>query len=151
MTILLYITLCIIDLFFLSLSISNIKDIINKPKENTNKTNLEIQKMELEKLKMNYDVKITEDIYSILDLFIADCMKDYLILNPKYSTMTYIDNNTETQICKEVGQMVIKNISNTILTKISLIYNIDEIETIISVRVYIFVMNYVIDYNDVKK
>lgn len=150
MTILLYITLCIINLFFLSLFISNIKDIFDRTRRDNNNLKIEMEKIELEKIKLNYNVKITEDMYNILDLFINDCMRDFLLLNPKYKTINYIDSATETEICKKLGQMVIKNISNTILTKVSLLYNIDEIEEIISTRVYIFVTNYVINFNDVK-
>lgn len=81
-----------------------------------------------------------------LDVLIADCIQEYCIMTGTAS-MTFISDVEETKMRSEVLNMVVAKISNELLLKLKTQYNENSIHEIIASRVFIIVMNFVVDIN----
>lgn len=91
----------------------------------------------------NIDLSIPE----ILNLVIQDSFNDYKIKTLLPLEEGYINATREDQIREELIQMVSNRISNAALDKLSLFYNIQNIAAIMADKIYITVMQYVIEHN----
>lgn len=91
----------------------------------------------------NIDLSIPE----ILNLVIQDSFDDYKIKTLLPLEEGYINATREDQIREELIQMVSNRISSAALDKLSLFYNIQNIAAIMADKIYITVMQYVIDHN----
>lgn len=91
----------------------------------------------------NIDMSIPE----ILNLIIQDSFDDYKVKTLLPLQEGYINSTREDQIRQALVEMVSGRISNAALDKLSLFYNIQNIAAIIADKIYITVMQYVIDHN----
>lgn len=108
-------------------------------------------KKRLEKLseyQINVTAKIDESIPNVLDMAIKECFTDYSITNLIPLNEGYINSERESQIRKELVELIARRLSSAALDKLSLYYNLDNIAEIIANKIYIIVMDYVIDHNN---
>ena len=91
----------------------------------------------------NIDISIPE----ILNLIIQDSFTDYKVKTLLPLQEGYINSTREDQIRQALVEMVSGRISNAALDKLSLFYNIKNIAAIIADKIYITVMQYVIEHN----
>lgn len=104
----------------------------------------------LEKLsyyQINTAAKIDQSIPELLELIINESFRDYQVMHLAHLNEGYINNEREAQIRKELVNLVTNRISNASLDKLSLFYNLENIANILADKIYIVVMNYVVQHN----
>lgn len=104
----------------------------------------------LREYEINISSVIDDTTFGLLDKLIIECFTEYIALNVEYKDITYIDANLETEIAKAVSYNVTERLSPTLITKISLVYNVNNITDLITKKVYLHVLNYSIEKNRVK-
>lgn len=113
-----------------------------------------INNMNKELLLKEYEINISSDvsdeIIEILEKIIQECFMEYTILNIEYKEVSYIDAELEKEIVKAVSYKVAERLSDALLSKIALVYNINNISKLISERTYLHVINYSIEKNGIK-
>ena len=114
----------------------------------SNKTH-QSQLLELSRYSINVQAIIDKNVPELLNDIIDDCFKDYeiMVLAPKNEL--YITDEREKEIRNDLVEIVVKRLSPMALDKISLFYNVHNIDEIIAEKVYITVMNYVVSHNAV--
>ena len=103
--------------------------------------------LNLSKYQINTSAQIDDAIPGFLALIIDECFNDYKIKELIGSEDEYINSERESEIRKGLTSLVTQRISNAALDKLSLFYNISEIAEILADKIYITVMNYVIEHN----
>ena len=109
-----------------------------------------IHKNKLEELSLyqiHVQATIDESIPEVLDLVIRESFSDYQLKSLYPLNEGYINSDREAEIRSELIALVSSRISNAALDKISLFYNITNIAGVIADKIYIAVMNYVIEHN----
>lgn len=102
---------------------------------------------ELTKYEINVNTNIGANIPQLLTIFIDECFNDYKIMILVPRNETYINTEREAEIRNEFSLIVSSRLSGALLDKISLFYNIDNIGKILADKIYITVMNYVVEFN----
>lgn len=97
--------------------------------------------------QINTSAKIDESIPEILSLIINECFEDYQVKTLLPLDEGHINSTREAIIRKELVEMVSNRISSAAFDKLSLYYNINNIANIMADKIYITVMNYVINHN----
>lgn len=105
----------------------------------------------LKEYEININATINESIPALLDMIVEECFNEYIVLNVAYKNIDYINSEIEQEIMKGVGEMVSQRISSALLSKFSLYYNLKAISNIISGKIYLMVMDYVIETNEAKE
>ena len=105
------------------------------------------QLLELARYSTNVQAIIDSSIPQILDTIITDAFQDYQIMELFPRNEPYITDDREKEIRSGLIEKVANRLSPMSLDKISLFYNIHKIDEIIADKVYIIVMNYVIEHN----
>lgn len=105
------------------------------------------QLLELARYSTNVQAIIDSSIPQILDTIITDAFQDYQIMELFPRNEPYITDDREKEIRSGLIEKVANRLSPMALDKISLFYNIHKIDEIIADKVYIIVMNYVIEHN----
>lgn len=108
------------------------------------------KQLNLKEYEINVSTTIDDNTFGLLDKLISDCFLEYVVLNVEYKDIQYIDSELEKEITKAVSYMVIERLSPTLITKISLVYNVNNITDLVSKRVYLQVVNYSIEKNMAK-
>lgn len=104
------------------------------------------QEYKILKDKAYYEIDVDEGILTILENMISDNFKEYAILNLEYER-GYINNETENKITEEVTFMVMSRMSPVLYKKLSAYYNENLITDIITRRVYMVTLEYVLKNN----
>lgn len=102
---------------------------------------------ELMRYQVNVTSNIDKSIPEILDLIIQESFTDYRIKHLEPLNDGFINSEREIEIRKDLIEIVTVRISGAALDKLSLFYNINNIADILADKIYICVMNYVIDHN----
>lgn len=102
----------------------------------------------LREYEINMNCSVSMDIVEQLDQMIMNCFNEYMILNIEFRELDYINKEIEDIIVREVAHMVIDRMSPMYLNKISLIYNKASLSDMISKKVYLYTMNYVLNKNE---
>lgn len=110
---------------------------------NKHKNNME----NLTRYNINVAANIDRSIPGVLEYLIQDCFNDYKIKNLEYKIDEYITPEKEAKIRKDLAEIVTNRLSSATLDKLSLFYNIDSIASILADKIYIIVMDYVVDHN----
>ena len=107
--------------------------------------------LRMSEYSINSQAVIDDNIPRLLNDIIDECFQDYqlmvLIPNPE----THISEQREAQIRADLIAKVVERLSPMSLDKLSLRYNVSNIDRIIADKVYITVTNYVVQHNDVKE
>lgn len=114
----------------------------------TNKNKKEINR--LNEYKININADINETIPALLEMVVSECFKEYVVLNIEYKNIIYINADLEKEIAKDVGTMVSLRLSPAMLSKVSLYYDLKVISGIIADKVYLMVLAYVVEKNELK-
>lgn len=112
---------------------------------NTHKNQKAVQ--EIMKYQIHVNADINSSIPEILDLVITECFNDYRIKFLEPIEQGYITSEREIEIRSDLVRIVTGRISEATLDKLSLFYNINSIADILADKIYICVMNYVVDHN----
>ena len=88
-----------------------------------------------------------EKIIGHLDYIINETLDQYVIFNLQPKNIYYINSKIETDIVAFLSDKVPDRISSTLMQQLELIYNRDYIGEFIGSRIYMIVLNYVLDYN----
>lgn len=91
--------------------------------------------------------QIDETVPEVLDLIIRESFNDYQLKSLYPLNEGYINSERETEIRGELIALVSSRISNAALDKVSLFYNVTNIADVLADKIYIAVMNYVIEHN----
>lgn len=110
---------------------------------NMHKTKLE----ELTLYQIHVQSQIDETVPEVLDLIIKESFNDYQLKSLIPLNEGFINSDREAEIRGEVINLVSSRISNAALDKVSLFYNVTNIADILADKIYIAVMNYVINHN----
>lgn len=102
---------------------------------------------ELTEYNIHTSANIDMSIPEILNLIIQDSFTDYKVKTLLPLQEGYINSTREDQIRQALVKMVSERISNAALDKLSLFYNIQNIAAIMADKIYITVMQYVIEHN----
>lgn len=103
----------------------------------------------LERDRLDLNIKLDLEFPEILDKMITDTFDEYRLLNLEFDK-SYINKDREEQILQEVGNLVSERLSDTFMKQLGLYYNPEIIPTIISKKIYLIVMRYVIENNQIK-
>lgn len=95
----------------------------------------------------NTTATIDQSIPELLELVITESFRDYQVKYLAVLNEGFINSEREAEIRKELVNLVTNRISNATLDKLSLYYNIENIANILADKIYITVMNYVVQHN----
>ena len=104
----------------------------------------------LEKIALyqcNTAATIDSSIPQILELIIQESFTDYKVKYLVPMQEGFLNSDREEEIRKDLVELVVSRMSNAVLDKISLFYNLENMGAILADKIYIIVMNYVIDHN----
>ena len=111
----------------------------------THKHNKAIER--LTEYSINVTSSIDHSIPTLLEIIINDCFNDYKIKELLPLEDKYINSEGEKKIRDGLVDMVTSRISKATFDKLSLFYNLENIGSIIGDKIYIIVMNYVVEHN----
>lgn len=95
-----------------------------------------------------YKIKFSEqEILSHLNYIITECLEYYIAMTLTPKQLYYINNSTETEIINKLGEIVPTRISPTLYSQLSLIYDSGQVATVIGEKIYLKVLEYVIEFN----
>lgn len=134
------ILLIVSSLLILTIILYLIKKINNMTKE-----------FKLREYEVNISSDTSDNVMNLLEKIIEECFLEYTVLNVEYKDIPYIDAELEKEIVREVAYKVSERLSATLISKISLVYNINNLSTLISERTYLHVINYSIEKNSMMK
>lgn len=90
---------------------------------------------------------IDMSIPELLSIVINESFDDYKIKELLPLNEDYINSEREAEIRRGLTSLVTSRISEAVLDKLSLFYNIENIAEILADKIYITVMNYVLEHN----
>lgn len=108
------------------------------------------KQLNLREYEINVSTIVDDNTFGLLDKLVSDCFLEYVVLNVEYKEVQYIDSALEKEITRAVSYMVMERLSPTLITKISLVYNVNNLTDLVSKRVYLQVVNYSIEKNTAK-
>lgn len=97
---------------------------------------------------INTQVAIDNSIRDLLNDIVSECFEDYKIMVLYPLREGYISDERELQIRSDLVMKVTERLSPMALDKLSLRYNLANIGAIIADKIYIAVMDYVVDHNN---
>ena len=98
--------------------------------------------LEISKLKYSED-----DIISHLEYIITEALNEYVLFNIRPKEIFYISNSMESEINENLSEEVPKRISPTLYAQLGLIYDNSYIGKMIGTKIYLIVLDYVLNYN----
>lgn len=96
---------------------------------------------------IHVSANIDSSIPAVLETIIKDCFDDYKIKVLIPMNEGVLNSTREAEIRKALVALVTSRISDAALDKISLFYNLNSFAAILADKIYITVMNYVIQHN----
>lgn len=102
---------------------------------------------EISLYQTNVAANIDSSIPEILNIIIDESFTDYKIKSLLPLNEEFINNDREVEIRNGLVNLVTARISSAALDKLSLFYNIENIADILADKIYIIVMNYVMEHN----
>lgn len=88
-----------------------------------------------------------DEIIGHLDYIINEALDQYVIFNIQPKNLYYINTKLETEIINYLSEKVPERLSSTLMDRLKLIYNNNYIGEFIGSRIYMIVLNYVLEYN----
>lgn len=98
-------------------------------------------------IQNSLDMGNGEIILNALDKIIEDSIDTYIVLNLGFQDTEYVPEKEQKKMIKDVYTDVIKKISPSFIDQLCLIYSKEYINTEISKRVQLMIMNYIINTN----
>lgn len=97
--------------------------------------------------KLHISAQIDKTIPELLEYIIQESFRDYEVTTLVPLNEEYINEEREKEIRSELVNIVGERISPVALEKISIFYNEENIARVIADKIYITVMNYVVEHN----
>lgn len=95
-----------------------------------------------------YKLKFSElEILSHLEFIIDECIDYYVAMKLTPKQLYYINSAMETEMTKELSEIIPERISPTLYSQLSLIYDANQIGSVIGEKIYTKVLEYVIAFN----
>ena len=82
-----------------------------------------------------------------MDYIINDTLDQYVIFQLQPKNVYYINNKIEEEIINYMTDHIPDKLSNTLMQQLRLVYNEEYVAEFIASRIYMAVLNYVIEYN----
>ena len=102
----------------------------------------------LKKEELIRNTDYNEDkIIAHLDFIINEALDQIILYEIKPKNIYYINTKIENSIIDKLKEMVPDRISNNLMQNLQLVYSSDYIGKYIGERIYIIVLNYVLEYN----
>ena len=98
-------------------------------------------------IQNSLDMGNGEIILNALDKIIEDSIDTYIVLNLGFQDTEYVPEKEQKKMIKDVYTDVIKKLSPSFIDQLCLIYSKEYINTEISKRVQLMIMNYIINTN----
>ena len=93
-----------------------------------------------------------DDMNMFINAFITDCMQDYVMYHIVPDTgLSYINKEREEKIRKDLVNIVVNRISDTIKKKILLCYSEAHFNELLAEKIFYVVTIYVADFNSEKQ
>ena len=108
---------------------------------------IKYQKNKIESDKLIKDTQIDNTIIENLDMLIKDVIEEYVIFELKPKNIYYITNNIEAEMREYIVNEITERLPVLLMKKLEFICNSDHIGDLIGKRVYMAVMNYVLEFN----
>ena len=105
------------------------------------------QKNKIESDKLIKDTQIDNTIIENLDMLIKDVIEEYVIFELKPKNIYYITNNIEAEMREYIVNEITERLPVLLMQKLEFICNSEHIGDLIGTRVYMAVMNYVLEFN----
>lgn len=100
------------------------------------------------KIEQAQSADYSEDkIIAHLDYIIHEALDEYVIFNINPRNLYYINSEMETKIIDDLTNKVPERISETLMANLSKVYSYGYIGELIGRRIYMLVLNYVLDFN----
>lgn len=99
---------------------------------------------DIETMNIVYDEKVIMDH---LNYIIDECMHTYMLYNLTTKEVFYINTAMENDMRTYLVQTIPDRISPALYTKLYLIYNRDDVPTVLAEKIYERVVDFVVDYN----
>lgn len=103
------------------------------------------RKNNIEVCKLQYN---EETIIDHLDFLINEALQTYIILEITPKQINYINSKLETEINEHIKNEIADQLSPTLYTQLSIIYDRNYIPKLIGTRIYMAVLNYTLSFND---
>ncbi len=97
--------------------------------------------------RLHISTHIDKTIPELLEYIIQESFRDYEVTTLVPLNEEYINEEREKEIRSELVSIVGERISPVALEKIAIFYNEDNIAKVIADKIYITVMNYVVEHN----
>lgn len=117
---------------------------ISHKKKNDEKIN------KLTEYSINVSTVVDENTPDLINLIIEDCWTEHLAMNPKILDSDFIREESETDLIKEVSEMVIRRMSPVIVSKLSTFYNVNQLPDIITRKTYLHISSFTANFNTPK-
>ena len=99
---------------------------------------------------IDLNAAIDRSITDLLNYIIDETFSDYKLKFLIPMNEGYINSDREAEIRKDLTRAVVSRLSDATLNKLYLLYNKSNISDVIADKIYIVVMNYVLDHNNGK-
>lgn len=119
----------------------------SKRAKNKQEMILKSQEIELENKRINITTPINEDTINLLDIIINMRFQDVLANHIEITQMDFINKETEVKLRTELTNKVTDTLSESLIDKLSLIYDPDSLPTAISEKILLTVMTYKVQCN----
>lgn len=119
----------------------------SKKAKNKQEMILKSQEIELENKRINITTPINEDTINLLDIIINMRFQDVLANHIEITQMDFINKETEVKLRTELTNKVTDTLSESLIDKLSLIYDPDSLPTAISEKILLTVMTYKVQCN----
>ena len=95
-----------------------------------------------------YKIKFSElEIIAHLDYIISEYLDYYITMNVTPKQIYYINKSTEDEMIKTLSEVIPTRISPTLYSQLSLIYDPNQIPMVIGEKIYLKILEYIIEFN----
>ena len=105
------------------------------------------QKNKIESDKLIKDTVIDDSAIKSLDSLINEIIEEYVILELRPKDVFYINNSIESEMREYIVNQITERIPVLLMKKLEYVCNPNYIGDLIGKRVYMSVMNYVLEFN----
>ena len=135
-----YIILILICSIILTFNISILVALLCIYKAISTKNDIELAKIEL-------SVTPSDNDFNLIDKLINEEVNKYHALYTEPNNITYINEEYILKMSRDILKNILLSLSNSFLTKLSYIYNIDKLEDIIYQKIQMAVIAYSVEVN----
>ena len=102
---------------------------------------------DIELAKVELSVTPSDNDFNLIDKLINEEVNKYHALYTEPNNITYINEEYILKMSRDILKNILSSLSNSFLTKLSYIYNIDKLEDIIYQKIQMAVIAYSVEVN----